>query len=68
MLKILSTQLAGVFQRISAQEEEQFEDAARLFAQAIISDGTIFVYGMDEMEAVVAEALHGAENCRTLNR
>ncbi|KIP21448.1 hypothetical protein JV16_01451 [Anoxybacillus ayderensis] len=70
MLKILSTQLAGVFQRISAQEEEQFEDAARLFAQAIISDGTIFVYGMDEMEAVVAEALHGAEklpNVKPLN-
>lgn len=65
MLKILSTQLAGVFQRISAQEEQQFEDAARLLAQAVISNGTIFIYGIGEMEAVVAEALHGAE--RLLN-
>ncbi|KFZ42372.1 DUF2529 domain-containing protein [Anoxybacillus flavithermus] len=61
MLKILSTQLTGVFQRISAQEEQQFEDAARLLAQAVISNGTIFIYGINEMEAVVAEALHGAE-------
>ncbi|MCX8002748.1 MAG: DUF2529 domain-containing protein [Anoxybacillus mongoliensis] len=68
MLKILSTQLAGVFQRISAQEEQQLEDAARLLAQAVIGNGTIFIYGIDEMEAVVAEALHGAERLPNVKR
>ncbi len=68
MLKILSTQLVGVFQRISAQEEQQFEDAARLLAQAVIGNGTIFIYGSDEMEAVVAEALHGAERFPNVKR
>ncbi|WP_297991301.1 DUF2529 domain-containing protein [Anoxybacillus sp.] len=68
MLKILCTQLAGVFQRISAQEEQQFEDAARLLAQAMISEGTIFIYGIGEMEAVVVEALHGAERFPNVKR
>ncbi|TRY18482.1 DUF2529 family protein, partial [Geobacillus sp. LEMMJ02] len=68
MLKILSTQLTGVFQRISTQEEEQFEDAARLLAQAVISNGTIFIYGIDEMEAVAAEALYGAEKLPNVKR
>lgn len=60
MLKIFTTQLAGLFQSI-AKEEELLEDAARLLSQALIGEGTLFIYGDDEMATVVAEALYGQD-------
>ena len=57
MLKIYLTQLRGVLQKVIDQDEETLEDAARLLAQAAISDGTVYVYGFEEMRTVALEAL-----------
>jgi uncharacterized phosphosugar-binding protein len=64
MLKMFSTQLTGLFKRIHEKEEFAFEDAARLIAQAAVSEGTIFLYGNKEMESVVLEATVGTEPLR----
>lgn len=68
MLKMFSTQLTGLFKRIQDKEEFSFEDAARLIAQAAVSNGSIFLYGHQEMEAVVLEATVGAEPLRFAKR
>jgi hypothetical protein len=68
MLKMFSTQLTGLFKRIQDKEEFAFEDAARLIAQAAVSDGSIFLLGVNEMEAVVLEATVGAEPLRFAKR
>lgn len=59
-MKILTTQLTGLFQRI-AKEEQAIEDTARLLAQAIIGEGRIHLAPFGELEAVAASALNGAE-------
>ncbi len=61
MLKIFTTQLQGVFNRIAGSEEFAFEDGARLLAQAAVGDGRIYVHGVKEMKAIEAEATDGAE-------
>jgi phosphopantothenoylcysteine synthetase/decarboxylase len=61
MLKIFTTQLTGLFKKMSEQEEFAFEDGARLLAQASLGEGKILIHGFNEMEAIVFEALHGAE-------
>ncbi|MDZ5471784.1 DUF2529 domain-containing protein [Bacillus sp. 31A1R] len=61
MLKMFTTQLTGLLNRIHEKEEFAFEDGARLLAQATVGDGNIYVYGVGEMKAVEAEAIHGAE-------
>lgn len=58
---MFSTQIAGLFKRIQEKNEDTLEDGARLLAQAAIGDGTIYLIGIQEMEAVVAEAINGAE-------
>ncbi|WP_338754831.1 DUF2529 family protein [Bacillus sp. FJAT-52991] len=58
---MFSTQLNGLLQRIADKEVDQIEDGARLLAQAAIGDGTIFIKGLNEMKAVEAEAVLGAE-------
>lgn len=58
---MFSTQLAGLIKRIQEQNEFSFEDGARLIAQATIGDGTIYLYGEKEMEAVISEALYSEE-------
>ncbi|WP_238941962.1 DUF2529 family protein [Bacillus sp. REN10] len=58
---MFSTQLNGLLQRIADQEAEVIEDGARLLAQAAIGDGTIFIKGFNEMQAVEAEVALGAE-------
>ncbi|HFJ9475981.1 DUF2529 domain-containing protein [Bacillus thuringiensis] len=68
MLKIFSTQLSGYFSKISQKEEMNIEDSARLLAQALVSDGFIYLYGTNEMEGVVAEALFGAEPLKQAKR
>lgn len=47
MSKIFDTQLRGIFDRINAQEE-QFEMASRLLAQAIMTEGEIYIKSFDE--------------------
>ncbi|HYK71974.1 MAG TPA: DUF2529 domain-containing protein [Pseudoneobacillus sp.] len=64
MLKMFSTQLAGLFKRIHEKDEFIFEDGARLLAQAAVGNGSIFIFGNKEMEAVALEAIVGAEPFR----
>lgn len=61
MLKIFTTQLNGFFKKIEEQEQNTIEEAARILAQAIVGDGNLFVYGVDEMKAITYEAIHGVE-------
>ncbi|KAA0955977.1 DUF2529 family protein [Sporosarcina sp. ANT_H38] len=61
MLKILTTQVGGLLQRIAGNGEESIEETARLLAQATIGEGRVIIAGFDEMQAVIATALHGAE-------
>lgn len=61
MLKMFTTQLSGLLTRVHDKEEFSFEDGARLLAQATVGDGHIYLYGMNEMKAVEAEALYSAE-------
>ncbi|TDL95419.1 DUF2529 family protein [Macrococcus carouselicus] len=48
MIKILGTQLNGIFQKINAQETE-IDIAARLLSQAIIGQGTVYVKGFGDL-------------------
>jgi uncharacterized phosphosugar-binding protein len=61
LLKIFTTQLTGVFKKIADEEELQFEDASRLLAQSILSESTIYFYGVKEFEAITLEAVHGED-------
>jgi hypothetical protein len=61
MLKMFTTQLTGLFKKISEAEEFSFEDGARLLAQAPVGDGVIYLWGAGEMKAALFEALEGAE-------
>lgn len=56
MSKIYLTQLRGVLQKIIEKHEDMLEDSARLIAQSILSDGSLYVYGEGDMEAVEIEA------------
>jgi len=60
MLKIFSTQLNGVFQKI-VKQEEVFEDASRFLAQAVIGEGCVYVHGTKEFAGIVSEITDGAE-------
>jgi uncharacterized phosphosugar-binding protein len=61
LLKMFTTQLTGLFKRIEEKEEFSFEDGARLLAQAPVGDGSIYIFGTNEMKAIAHEALEGAE-------
>lgn len=70
MLKIFNTQLNGVFNKIDAQEEE-IDIAARLLAQAVVGEGTIYVKGFGDLKyfedfiVESKESLFGAEKLIT---
>ncbi|WP_253718592.1 DUF2529 family protein [Weizmannia acidilactici] len=61
MLKMFSTQCAGIFQKIQQSEEYALEDGARLLAQAAVGEGNIYIKGWKEMQAVEVLALEGPE-------
>lgn len=61
MLKMFTTQLSGLLQRISDKEAFSIEDGARLLAQASAGEGRIYVKGIKEMQAIEWEATEGAE-------
>ncbi|MCP3739804.1 DUF2529 domain-containing protein [Rossellomorea sp. BNER] len=61
MIKMFTTQLTGLFNRIQTNEEFSLEDSARLLAQAAIGEGHIYIKGYKEMEAITLEALEGEE-------
>ncbi|MBE1555727.1 DUF2529 family protein [Sporosarcina limicola] len=60
-MKILTTQIGGLFQRIATNNEESIEETARLLAQATIGEGRVIFAGFDEMEAVTVTALCSIE-------
>ncbi|HSJ37413.1 MAG TPA: DUF2529 family protein [Planococcus sp. (in: firmicutes)] len=64
-MKILTTQLTALFQRI-AQQEETIQDIARLLAQAAVGEGTIYLAAFGEMKAVAIAALEGTEPLSSL--
>ncbi|MGD6802276.1 DUF2529 domain-containing protein [Rossellomorea aquimaris] len=61
MIKMFTTQLSGLFNRIADKEEFSIEDGARLLAQASVGEGSIFIKGFAEMESVTLEAVYGRE-------
>lgn len=61
MIKMFTTQLTGLFNRIADKEELSIEDGARLLAQAAVGEGHIYIKGFAEMESVTLEALYGQE-------
>ncbi|MBM7662434.1 hypothetical protein JOC85_003241 [Bacillus mesophilus] len=61
MLKIFSTQLQGIFKKIEEKEDLQLEEGARLLSQALVGDGSIYLYGIDELQAVELTAMNGPE-------
>jgi hypothetical protein len=65
MLKIFSTQVAGLLKTISDKEEQSIEESSRLLAQSVLSDGTVYFKGFNEMQAVVSEALYGENKFRS---
>jgi Domain of unknown function (DUF2529) len=64
MLKIFSTQVSGLLKAISDKEEQSIEESSRLLAQSVLSEGTVYFKGFDEMGAVVSEALYGENKFR----
>ncbi|KMY55690.1 hypothetical protein AC623_18570 [Bacillus sp. FJAT-27231] len=66
MLKMFTTQLNGLFQRITDKEADQIEDGARLLAQAVVGEGRIYIKGFQEMKAVEAEAVSGADSLSSI--
>ncbi|MCF6138932.1 DUF2529 family protein [Pseudalkalibacillus berkeleyi] len=68
MLKIFTTQLFGVFRKIQEQEEDRIEDCGRLLAQTIIGDGTIYIKGFDEMDAIAGVIMNSNEKLPSIQR
>ena len=60
-MKILTTQLTGLLQRISQSEEEAIEETARLLAQASVGQGKVYFACFDELQAVELNAFQGSE-------
>jgi uncharacterized phosphosugar-binding protein len=65
MIKMFTTQLSGLFNRIADKEEFSIEDGARLLAQASVGEGNIYIKGFQEMESITLEALYGQEPLNT---
>jgi hypothetical protein len=61
MLKIFSTQLQGIFKKIEEKEDLQLEEGARLLSQALVGDGSVYIYGLEELQAVELTAMLGPE-------
>ena len=61
MSKILTTQLSGLLQRITQNEEETIEETARLLAQASVGAGNIYFACFGEMKVVELNALNSVE-------
>ncbi|MGG0656558.1 DUF2529 family protein [Rummeliibacillus pycnus] len=66
MLKMLSTQVAGLLQRVATNQEEAIEESARLLAQAGAFEGVVYFACFDELQAIEINALHAAEPFKKL--
>ncbi|WP_155593609.1 DUF2529 family protein [Lysinibacillus cavernae] len=61
MSKILTTQLSGLLQRITQNEEDAIEETARLLAQAAIGEGNVYFACFGEMQVVEFNAFQAVE-------
>ncbi|WP_100400410.1 DUF2529 family protein [Bacillus sp. FJAT-44742] len=61
MLKIFSTQLQGLFRKITDQQEEALENSARLLAQALAGEGNIYIFATEKMKGVAHSALYSQD-------
>lgn len=60
-MKMLTTQLTGLLQRIATAEEENIEETARLLAQAAAREGRIYFATFGEMTSIAVNAQLAAE-------
>ncbi|MDI2587773.1 DUF2529 family protein [Psychrobacillus sp. NEAU-3TGS] len=60
-MKMLTTQLTGLFQRLATSEEENIEETARLLAQAAAREGNIYFATFGEMASIAVNAQFAAE-------
>lgn len=56
-MKMLTTQLSGLLQRIAGSQEEAIEETARLLAQATAGEGMIYFATFGEMDAIYQNAV-----------
>lgn len=61
-MKMLTTQISGLLQRIIANNEESIEETARLLAQATIGEGRVILACFGELKAVQFVATAGNHN------
>lgn len=61
ILKIFTTQVLGRFQEVLKKEMEHIEDASRILAQTILSEGNIYFTGTKELTSVPYTATLGEE-------
>lgn len=66
MSKILSTQVGGLLQRVSINQDDAIEETARLLAQAGIGEGVVYFACFGELQAVEINALKAAEPFKKL--
>lgn len=52
MLKIFTTQLSGILRDIIEKEDIGLEDASRLLAQTIHSEGNIYIHGIKDCSSI----------------
>lgn len=55
-MKMYITQLRGVFETLSRDNEEALEETGRRLAQSLVSGGKIYVHGWSDCSVVVHEA------------
>lgn len=60
MMKMLTTQIGGLLDRIATNNDEAIEETARLLAQATVGEGRVIIAGFDELEAVQLVATSSA--------
>jgi hypothetical protein len=65
-MKMLTTQLTGLLQRIVNSEEENIEETARLLAQAAAREGFIYFAAFGEMESITINAENAVEKFPSL--
>ncbi|WP_424236653.1 DUF2529 family protein [Bhargavaea ginsengi] len=63
-MKMLTTQMSGLLQRIAGREEEMIGMTARLLAQATAGQGRVFIAAFGELGAVSANAIRGQERLK----
>lgn len=61
IMKMLTTQVNGLLQRIIGNNEDAIEETARLLAQATFGEGRVILATFGEMQAVLLTALHGTD-------